>query len=120
VKTRTRRLDSPPVDTERADDLGLTRSQLRVLDRRVKEALDPTRYLVVSRFGPRFLLYYSVTDNGFVLNRPASGTLFKRRDMAVATAKLLRSGLHVVRCTTRMRKGVRVPILPKRWVPRAG
>jgi hypothetical protein len=101
-----------------ADDFGLTRSQLRVIERRVKEARDPTRYLVVSRLGPRFLLYYNVTDNDFVMNRPAGGTLFKRRDMAVAAARLLRSGLHVVRCTTRIRKGVRVPVLPKRWAPK--
>ena len=40
-----------------ADDEPLTRAQMRELDRRMKDLDDRTRYLLVSVFGPRFVLY---------------------------------------------------------------
>lgn len=102
---------------EDAWDLELTKSQLRELERRVKDSRDPTRFMIVSRFSQRFILYYRVDDDVFVMNDRAYGTLFKRQGAALAVSKLLGSGIRVVRCTTRLSKGKRVPVLGKRWVP---
>jgi len=98
-----------------ADDFGLTKQQLHELERRLKDARDPTRYMVVSRFGPGFVLYYNVSDNAFAMNEPRGGTLFKRRDAAIAVSRLLRPGIQVVRCTTKVRSGTRVPVLTAMW-----
>ena len=75
---------------------------------------DPTRYLLVSEFTPRFKLYYNVTDDVFAMNEPKDGTLFKRRRAAVAVQRLLRPSVRIVRCTSRRKEGVTVPLLPKR------
>jgi hypothetical protein len=75
---------------------------------------DRTRYLLVSRFTPRFALYYNVTDDMFVTNDPKGGTLFKKKNAAVAVQRLLRPSVQVVRCTSKRKDGVTVPVLPKR------
>jgi hypothetical protein len=72
------------------------------------------RYLIEGGFGPKFRLYYNVTDDVYAMNNPVGGTLFKRRKAAVAVQKLLSGGKRIVRCTTRRRKGQLVPILPKK------
>jgi hypothetical protein len=69
------------------DDFELTKAQLRELDRRIADAKDPVRYLIEGGFGPKFRLYYNVTDDVYVMNDPAHGTLFKRRKAAVAVQK---------------------------------
>jgi hypothetical protein len=92
----------------------LTRAQLREIRRRVVDLDDRTRYLLVSGFAPRFVLYYNVTDDVFAMNEPKGGTLFKRRQAAVAVQRLLRPSVQIVRCTSRRKKGVTVPVLPKR------
>jgi len=98
------------------DDFSLSKAQLRELDRRIADAKDPVRYLIEGGFGPKFRLYYNVTDDVYVMNDPAHGTLFKRRTAAVAVQKLLGGGKCIVRCTTRRRKGQLIPVLalPKR------
>ncbi len=96
------------------DDFELTKAQLRELDRRIADAKDPVRYLIEGGFGPTFRLYYNVTDDVYVMNEPAHGTLFKRRQAAVAVQKLLGEGKRVIRCTTRRRKGQLIPVLPSR------
>jgi len=98
------------------DDFELTTAQLRELDRRIADTRDPVRYLIEGGFGPKFRLYYNVTDDVYVMNDPAHGTLFKRRKAAVAVQKLLGGGKCIVRCTTRRRKGQLIPVLalPKR------
>ena len=96
------------------DDFELTKAQLRELDRRIADAKDPVRYLIEGGFGPKFRLYYNVTDDVYVMNNPAHGTLFKRRQAAVAVQKLLGEGKCIVRCTTRRRKGQLIPVLPSR------
>lgn len=74
-----------------ADVAPLTRAQTAELNRRLADASDPRRYLIVSRLRPgtRFVLYYNVSDDVYAWNEPESGTLFKRR----AAAKLIQGKL---------------------------
>lgn len=94
------------------DDFQLTKAQLRELDRRIADSKDPVRYLIEGGFGPKFRLYYNVTDDVFALNTPAGGTLFKRRKAALAVQQLLGARTRVIRCTTPRRKGQLIPVLP--------
>ncbi len=96
------------------DDFSLTKAQLHELKRRVADSDDPVRYLIEGGFGPRFRLYYNVTNDVFAMNDPAGGTLFKRRKAAVAVQELLSGGKRIIRCTTRRRKGQLIPVLPSR------
>lgn len=79
------------------DDSDLTPSQIRELDRRIKDMDDPVRYLIVSEYGRRFILYYNVSDDTFAFNDPAGGTLFKRRAAAESVRKLLRSPANIAK-----------------------
>ncbi|MBI2219378.1 MAG: hypothetical protein HYU51_19035 [Candidatus Rokubacteria bacterium] len=72
---------------------------------------DVTRYLLVSEMGPRFALYYNVSDDVYVMNDPRGATLFKRRAAALAVKALLGGGIRVLRCKTRRVDGARVPVL---------
>lgn len=105
------RMDHRQVD---ADLPPLTRAQVRELKRRIADIDDPVRYLLVSEFTPTFKLYYNVTDDMFVMNEPKGGTLFKRRKAAVAVRRLLGSRVDILRCKSRRRDGVTIPVLPKR------
>jgi len=69
----------------------LTRAQIAELNRRLADASDRRRYLIVSRLlpGARFVLYYNVSDDVYAWNEPEGGTLFKRR----ATARLIQGRL---------------------------
>ena len=58
---------------------------------------DPVRYLIVSEYGRRFILYYNVSDDTFAFNDPAGGTLFKRRAAAESIRKLLRSTVTIAK-----------------------
>jgi hypothetical protein len=84
------------------------------LKRRIKDYEDPTRYLLVSSFGPGFDLYYNVSEDVYTMNEPKDATLFKRREVGLAVLELLGAGNKIVKCTTRRVKGVRVPVLGKR------
>ena len=79
------------------DDSDLTPSQIKELDRRIKDMDDPIRYLIVSEFGPRFILYYNVSDDMFAHNDPAGGTVFKRRAAAESIRKILRSTVTIAK-----------------------
>ncbi len=57
----------------------LTSAQISELARRRADAEDPTRYLLVSNFGPRFALFYNVTDD--VLGR-ASAPAVQAREVS--------------------------------------
>jgi len=59
---------------------------------------DRSRHLIVSSFGPRFVLYYDAKEDVFTWNDPTGGTLFKRRSMAAAVARLLGARIEVVEC----------------------
>jgi hypothetical protein len=87
-----------PVEVPPHDPPDLTRSQTRELDRRLADLRDRTRYLLVSRFGPRFALYYNVSEDTYGMNEPAHATLFKRRQAAAAVKRLLGRGIDLIRC----------------------
>ena len=99
-------------ETHEDDDFILTKAQLRELKRRVADVKDPVRYLIQSRFSPTFRLFYNVSDDVYAMNNLAGATLFKRRKTALAVKNLLGGGTRIVRCTTRLRKGQLVPVLP--------
>ena len=96
---------------EEPGDWPLTPAQIREIYRRVAELDDPVRYLLVSRMGPHFSLYYNVSDDLYAMNDPVAGTLFKRRKAAEYIKRALGRGIQIVECRTRRRKGARVPIL---------
>lgn len=91
----------------------LSQRQVRELRRRVADLDDPTRYLLVSRFGQRFALYYNVSDDVYAMNNPQGATLFKRRKAALAVKRLVGPRVQVIRCTTKRKKGARIPVLGK-------
>ena len=93
------------------DDTPLTKAQIRELRRRMADLKDPVRYLIVAQMGPRFALYYNVTDDLYGMNDLTYATLFKRRAAALAVRRLLGRGTRVIECTTKRRKGLRVPVL---------
>lgn len=81
----------------------LTRSQLREIDRRIRDLDNRTRYLLVSVFTSRSALYYNVSEDTFGMNTPASGTLFKRRTAAASILELLGSNVRIVACRVNRR-----------------
>ena len=72
---------------------------------------DVTRYLLVSQMGPRFALYYNVSDDVYAMNDPRGATLFKRLKAALAVKALLGGSIRILRCKSRRVNGVRVPML---------
>lgn len=92
-------------------DWGLTRKQVRELKRRVADLDDPIRYFLVSRFGPRFALYYNVSDDVYAMNDPKAATLFKRRKAAESIKAMLGPRTQLVKCRTRRQQGLRIPIV---------
>src|SRR5438094_8969449 len=60
----------------------LSPAQIRELERRVRDSRDPIRYMLVSEFSRRFILYYNVSDDVYAMNDPAGGPLFKRLQTA--------------------------------------
>ncbi len=87
-----------PVEVSPHDPPDLTRAQTRELDRRLADLHDRSRYLLVSRLGPRFDLYYNVSEDTYGMNEPAHATLFKRRQAAAAIKRLLGKGIDLIRC----------------------
>lgn len=96
------------------DNAPLTKGQLRELQRRLTELKDPVRYLIDAGFSRGFALYYNVLDDVYAMNDSGYATLFKSRKVAEAVRKLLGPGARLVRCTTRRRKGIPVPVLNTR------
>jgi hypothetical protein len=101
-----------PVARDDADDERLTPAAVRKLRREVADLEKPIRYLLVSEMGPRFRLYYDVSDDVYVMNDPRGATLFKRRQTALAVKRLLGTAIRIVRCSTMRVDGVRVPVFP--------
>lgn len=102
---RTTYRESDAVDDE------LTPAQIRELRRRMADLDDGTRYLLVSQMGPRFALYYNVSDDVYVMNDPRAATLFKRRKAALAVKALLGGSIRILRCKSKRVNGVQVPVL---------
>ena len=67
--------------------------------------------MLVSQMGPRFALYYNVSDDVYVMDDPRGATLFKRRKAALAVRAFLGGSIHVVRCKSKRISGVRVPVV---------
>lgn len=80
------------------DEPPVTRAEMQELDRRVKDLHDRTRYVLLSALSPKFMLYYSVSEDTYGMNEPAHATLFKRRAAAIAIRRMLGGGVEVVRC----------------------
>jgi hypothetical protein len=79
-------------------DSDLSKSQLRELDRRLRDYRNPTRYLLATVFTPKFVLYYNVSNDTFGMTNPDLGTLFKRRAAAIAIRRLLRPDVQIIEC----------------------
>jgi hypothetical protein len=84
---------------------------MQELRRRMADLDDATRYLLVSQMGPRFALYYNVSDDVYVMNDPRGATLFKRRKAALAVKALLGESIRILRCKSKRVNGVDVPVL---------
>ena len=81
------------------DNPPLNAAERRELDRRIKDADDPRRYLLVSATLPWFSLYYEIQADAWLIDDPSRATLFKRREAAKAICELLRPGVRIVPCT---------------------
>ncbi len=97
------------------DDAQLSPEWIRELKRRVKDSRDPVRYMLVSEFTRRFILYYNVTSDTYAMNDASRGTLFKRREAAESVKALLGKGAAIVRFTVKDGKLERLsPFLGRR------
>jgi hypothetical protein len=99
-------------------DSELSKSQLRELDRRLRDYRNPTRYLLATVFTPKFVLYYNISNDTFGMTNPDLGTLFKRRAAAMAIRRLLRPDVRIVACRADRHGRViksSVPQLRPRW-----
>lgn len=76
----------------------LTAKERRELERRIRDADDPRRYLLVSATLPWFSLYYEIQEDAWLIDDPARATLFKRRAAAQAIRDLLKPSVFVVPC----------------------
>lgn len=73
----------------------------REINRRVRDSENPVRYMLTSEFSRRFILYYDVSRDAFVMNDPSGGTLFKRRKAAENVGELLGRRIVIVKFTTK-------------------
>jgi hypothetical protein len=113
VATKLARLAKTPI-ADNDDDLSeLSPAELRVLMRRLADAEDRTRYLLASFFSPRFALYYMLSDDLWIMNRPKQATLFKRRAAATAIKALLGPNTSLIRCRVDARGGLVVASIEK-------
>jgi hypothetical protein len=83
------------------DDPQLSPEWIRELKRRVKDSRDPVRYMLVSEFSRKFILYYDVSTDTFAMNNASRGTLFKRREAAESVKEHLGEGVALVKFTVK-------------------
>ena len=76
----------------------LTRSQIRDLRRRKEDYDDRRRYILASAYSQKFILYYNVSGDIYVLNQPTHATLFKRRATALAVKRQTNKRLQMLAC----------------------
>jgi len=106
------------VDQDIDEPPPLTRAQTQELNRRVRDSMDRTRYLLATALTRRHALFYNVSDDVFAMDDPTRGTLFKRREAAMAVKALLTGRAQILQCriTSRGRLVLRsVPRLRPRW-----
>lgn len=87
-------------DRSDTDDEPISPKLARELACQIKEIRDPTRYVIVSAFTRRFLLYYDVRADSYPMNNLEDATLFKRRSIAEAVMSVL--GNHHAIMTVRL------------------
>src|SRR2546425_12584733 len=100
-RSGTSRRQTPMARINDAEVEPLSPAQIRELDRRIRDSRDPIRYMLVSEYSRRFILYYNVSDDVYAMNDPAGGTLFKRLKTAKNVKKLLSKGTSIVKYTTK-------------------
>lgn len=83
------------------EDLSISPKWVKEIKRRVREAENPIRYIIISALSRRFVSYYNVSTDTFAVNNPEHGTLFKRQEVAACAAEILGPGYAVVKFTTR-------------------
>jgi hypothetical protein len=83
------------------DDTPLSPEWIKEIKRRVKVSRDPVRYMLVSEFSRKFILYYDVSTDTFAMNNPSRGTLFKRREVAESVKDHLGQGVALVKFTVK-------------------
>ena len=83
------------------DDTPLSPEWIKEIKRRVRDSRDPVRYMLVSEFTRRFILYYNVTTDTFAMNDASRGTLFKRREIAESAKAHLGDGVALVKFTVK-------------------
>ena len=98
------------------DEEPLSPALIRELKRRLRDSRDPVRYMLVSEFSRRFILYYNVSSDTFAMNEPSGGTLFKRREAAEGVKKILGRGISIVKYTTKKDKLKRLSPYRGRWI----
>jgi hypothetical protein len=81
------------------DDPQFSPEWIRELKRRVKDSRDTVRYMLVSEFTRKFILYYNVTSDTYAMNDASRGTLFKRREVAESVKAHLGKGVALVKFT---------------------
>ena len=74
---------------------------IRELKRRIKDSRDPVRYMLVSEFSRKFILYYDVTSGTYAMNDASRGTFFKRREIAKSVKAHLGKGVALVKFTVK-------------------
>jgi hypothetical protein len=79
------------------DEERLPPAIIKELKRRLRDSRDPVRYMLVSEFSRRFILYYDVSSDTYIMNEPSGGTLFKRREAAESIKKLLGKRISIVK-----------------------
>jgi hypothetical protein len=87
-----------------AHDAPLSPEWIKEINRRVKDSRDPVRYMLVSEFSRKFILYYDVTSDTFAMNDASRGTLFKRREIAESVKGHLGKGVALVKFTVKGRR----------------
>jgi len=94
-----RRSQKPRAGAGRPADERLSPEWAREIERRVRDARDTARYMLVSEYSRTFILYYDAASDSFAMNTPDRGTLFKRREAAERVRPLLGRGVRVVKFT---------------------
>jgi hypothetical protein len=84
-----------------ADEAPLSPEWIKEINRRVKDSRDPVRYMLVSEFSRKFILYFDVGTHTFAMNDASRGTLFKRREVAESVKAHLGKGVALVRFTVK-------------------
>jgi hypothetical protein len=76
----------------------LTNNQIKEIKRRKEDYDDRTRYLLASVYSSNFVLYYNISDDVYILNRPKQATLFKRRNTAQIIRRHTKNRPQILSC----------------------